>query len=461
MDKYETGSTFAGYTIKGLVAGGGMGQVYAATHEVYAVPVALKVLHPKLHKDSSWTKRFSVEGLVGTRLKHPNVLSAREMVSHDGRIALVMDLVQGGQTLEKVISREHRTGLGLVQALKVFLSIVQGIEYLHGKAIVHGDIKPENVLIEGDIRDADSWKPKVTDFGTVSLIADPVTIDGKPAVVATPRYASPEHLYGIDQVDEVSDIYSLGLVLHFILTGEHPSPAKNVEEAAKFVRQPLSVVALANFGDSLIELYKKACSREPVDRFQTARELALAVRGILDEHGAALELDDLQADLATEIDEEMAERQRQAEEEARSAAEAPADSGESPTQMATEIVGDAQPVSVEATTASGEPVAPDAQDMPFVDGEGVSPGDLVDGEVVGDAPSEEPAAESPAAAETQAEAAPGELAADEPARAPEPVASPPVPADTVDPNAPMPVWLWLVIGGGVAFLLLVAFMNWT
>lgn len=130
MKHYETGSKFGPYTIEGLVAGGGMGRVYAARHEVYKTPVALKVLHPRLHKDPSWMKRFSVEGLVGTRLKHPNVLSARELVSHNGRIALVMDLVSGGQTLEKVISREHKTGLPLVQGLTVFLAIVQGVEYL-------------------------------------------------------------------------------------------------------------------------------------------------------------------------------------------------------------------------------------------------------------------------------------------------------------------------------------------
>lgn len=446
MDPYKTGTTFAGYTIQGLVAGGGMGQVYAATHEVYSTPVALKVLHPKLHADASWMKRFSVEGLVGTRLKHPHVLSARELVSHNGRIALVMDLVQGGQTLEKVIAREHRDGLGLVQGLKLFLKIVQGIDYLHGKAIVHGDIKPENVLIEGaDFRNADTWTPLVTDFGTVGLIADPVMIDGKPAVVATPRYASPEHLFGVDRITEVSDIYALGLVLHFILTGQHPSLAKTVEEAARFVRNPLSVVALANYGDSTIALYRKACAREPDDRFETARDLALAVRAILDEHGAPLQLgDDLKADLATEIDEEMAERKKEAEASPPSA-----------TQMATEI--DHARVADNATTARGAAVAPEPEAMPLVDGEGVSPEppkpepqpDLVaPSQHLPPKPAVEPAAAAPAAEP-------------EPRPAPPPPAAPaPVPADRVDPEGPVPIWLGLVIVGSVGFLLVVAWMSW-
>lgn len=471
MDRYQSGSNFAGYTIEGLVAGGGMGQVYAAKHEVYGTPVALKVLHPRLHADASWMKRFSVEGLVGTRLKHPNILSARELVSHNGRIALVMDLVKGGQTLEKVISREHRTGLNLVQGLKVFLQIVQGVEYLHNKSIVHGDMKPENVLITGDYKNSDLWTALVTDFGTVTLIADPVTIDGKPAVVATPRYASPEHLYGIDKVTEISDIYALGLVLHFILTGQHPSSAKNVEEAAMFVRRPLPEVALVDQPDSLIALYKKACARDPEDRFETVRDLALAVREILEESGEKLELgEDLAADLATEIDEEMAERKREAEVAAEKAAsgEGGALSEEdldqppnaSHTQMQTEIDA-GPPVMDNATTAEGLPmITPEPEDMPLVDGEGVSPPPKVETPKPAD-PRPEPEAEAASAEAEPAEPKPPapeapKAAAKAPKAAPEPA----VPADLVDPAAPMPVWLWGVVAGVVLFLLWVVYLSW-
>ena len=412
MDSYQSGSTFASYTIEGLVAGGGMGQVYAARHEVYATPVALKVLHPRLHKDPSWMKRFSVEGLVGTRLKHPNVLSARELVTHNGRIALVMDLVSGGQTLEKVISREHRDGLSLVQGLKVFLAIVQGVEYLHGKAITHGDMKPENVLIAGDYQDPDSWTPQVTDFGTVTLIADPVEIDGKPAVVATPRYASPEHLLGIDKVEPISDIYSLGLVLHFLLTGKHPSMAKTVEAAAAFTRAEASVVDLVDQPDSLIALYTRCREVDPEDRFQDCREVALAVRSILDEIGVPLELDDLQADLATEIDEER-------QEEMKSAVQGEEDLEE------TVLEGDRK-VSLEATTASG---------LPAVDPE------EVEAKPSKPAPAKTP--EKPARKSTPAPDARHD----------------PVPADQVDPDAAVPGWLWLVIAGTLAFLLMVVYMS--
>lgn len=308
------GTSFGPYLIEGLIAAGGMGQVYAARHTVFGSTVALKVLHPALHADEGWRARFNEEGLVGTQLKHPHVLSARELVHNDGRIALVVDLIPGGQTLEKVISREFRDGLPLVAGLQVFLKILQGLDYLHGKGIVHGDIKPENVMIEGDYRKPETWVPKVADFGTVALIANPVEIDGRPAVVATPRYASPEHLLGVDQIEVCSDLYAMGLVLHFLLTGRHASNAQNVREAAERVALPVPIVNLVDQPEALIAVFKRATAIEPGHRYQSARELALAVRGILDAVGAELDLPDVAADLATEVDEERARLRQKASE---------------------------------------------------------------------------------------------------------------------------------------------------
>jgi serine/threonine protein kinase len=310
-DRQADGTSFGPYIIEGLIAGGGMGQVYAARHSVFGSTVALKVLHPALHADEGWRARFNEEGLVGTQLKHPHVLSARELVHNDGRIALVVDLVPGGQTLEKVITREFRDGLPLVVGLQVFLKILQGIDYLHGKTIVHGDLKPENVMIEGDYRKAETWVPKVADFGTVALIANPVEIDGRPAVVATPRYASPEHLLGVDQIEVRSDIYALGLILHFLLTGRHASNAQSVREAADRVGLPVPIVNLVDQPEALIAVFKRATAIEPQERYGTVRELALAVRGILDAVGAELDVPDVAADLATEVDEERAKLKQQ------------------------------------------------------------------------------------------------------------------------------------------------------
>lgn len=307
MDTLESGTDFGAYVVEGLIAGGGMGQVYAARHSVYGSAVALKVLHASLHSDEGWRARFNEEGLVGTQLKHPHVLAARELVQSEGRIALVLDLVSGGQTLERVMAREFPSGLPLVQGLQAFLGIVQGIDYLHGKGIVHGDLKPENVMISGDFRKPETWCPQVTDFGTVALIANPVMLDGRPAVVATPRYASPEHLLGVSEIEIRSDIFCLGLLLHFMLTGQHASGARSVREAAHFVLMPIPLLGLVDHPVSVQAMFESAVAGEPTDRYPNCRALALDVRAVLDAHGAKLDLEDLQADLATEVDEDRGE----------------------------------------------------------------------------------------------------------------------------------------------------------
>jgi serine/threonine protein kinase len=310
MEQLEPGAAFGPYAVEGLVAAGGMGQVYAARHDVYGSVCALKILHAHLHGDAGWRARFNEEGVIGTQLKHPHVLSARELVEHDGRIAIVMDLVKGGQTLEKVMAREYPKGLSLVAGLQAFLSITQGIDYLHGKGIVHGDLKPENVMIEGEYRRPETWRPKVTDFGTVGLIAHPVVIDGRTAVVATPRYASPEHLRGVDQIEVRSDVYCLGLILHFLLSGTHCSDARTVREAAMFVLDDVPLVNLVDQPDVVLQVFRKATAQDPANRYANCRELALAVRKALDALGVTLDLEDVAADLATEVDEDRAALQR-------------------------------------------------------------------------------------------------------------------------------------------------------
>jgi serine/threonine-protein kinase len=310
MMTLQAGAAFGPYVIEGFVAGGGMGRVYAAAHDVYGNAVALKVLHDRFAADPRWHTRFSQEGLLGLQLKHPHVLSARELVDHDGQTALVMDLVRGGQTLLSAIEREHPSGLAMGDALRIFLRIASGVEYLHERGLVHGDLKPENVLIEGQLRAPSDWMPRVTDFGTVALIADPVVIDGKPAVVASPRYASPEHLLGVDRLEIRSDVYALGLILHWLLSGEHASGARTVNEAAEVVLDPIGLVHVVDQPDPLLHILQTATAPTLEARYRDCRELALAIRDVLDEIGMKLQLDDLQSELATEIMEARAEAQK-------------------------------------------------------------------------------------------------------------------------------------------------------
>lgn len=301
MQELEVGSSLGAYVIEGFIARGGMGQVYAARHAVYGNPVAVKVLHSALYEDPAWRRRISAEGQAGIALKHPHVLSARELILEGERVGLVMDLVPDAQTLLKVIHREYPQGLALAAALQLFLKVVQGVEYAHTKGVIHGDIKPENVLVMGDLRQPSTWTPLLTDFGTVGLLAEPVMHKGRPAIVASPRYASPEHLLGLDQVDIRSDIFSLGLLLHFLLVGKHASAATTVREAAAALEHPLPLSDLLDLPEVVRELVARAVALDPFARFPTTLDLALAVRDALDRLGLKLDLEDVQGELATEL----------------------------------------------------------------------------------------------------------------------------------------------------------------
>ena len=175
------------------------------------------------------------------------------------------------------------------------------MDYLHEKGVVHGDIKPENIMINGNPREPETWVPLVTDFGTVALIANPVEIEGKPAVVATPRYASPEHLLGVDRIEVRSDVYCLGLILHFVVTApprqrrqEHPRCGHSRHERRAHRR-------LQDQPESLVKVFEKATARSPLRRYANIREFALAVRDVLEELGIQLGLEDVLAELATEV----------------------------------------------------------------------------------------------------------------------------------------------------------------
>lgn len=417
MEPLEPGTRFGNYVIEGYVAGGGMGEVYAARDAVYGTPVAIKVLHEALHADPDWRRRFNEEGLVGTQLKHPHVLAARELVEVDGRVGLVMDLVRGAQTLHKLIVRDFATGLTMVHALQLFLGIVQGVEYLHGKGIIHGDIKPENVLVAtAEHRRPETWVPLVTDFGTVGLLAHPVMIDGQAAVVASPRYCSPEHLLGMDRLERRSDVYSLGLVLHFLLTGRHASDARTVEEAVDRVNHPITLSAMVDVPEAVIALVRKATAPSAADRHATARELALAVRRVLDELGIKLAVEDLQADLATEVMEEREKMRR--EQEARAAAEAAA-------EVAAVAPPEAEPEA---------PPAPPAEPPPLADTPTLVP----------DVPPGPPPSEVPTAPPT-----PPPVPRVEPAK---------IQLDLPQPG--VPIGVVVAIGVGLVFIAIVLAMTW-
>jgi hypothetical protein len=248
-------------------------------------------------------------------------------------------------------------------------------------------------------------------------------------------------MFGVDQIEYRSDIYSLGLLLHFLLTGRHVSVAKNVTQAAEAVLLPVPVVMLVDQPEIVIALFKRACAVNPDHRFQTCRELALGVRAVLDSVGAVLELDDVAADLATEVDDD---RVRLKEEQAAR-------------EDAVLQASYAEETEVELGAVLGE--EPDADEVATDIG-------AVEPPPPPRAPDDGDRSEAPAEKEREA-AAPAEATAPIPAEDDDPrydedepektVARPSGPAAATDESTPF--WVWIAVAVSLFVILVVLVMN--
>ena len=203
------------YVTSELLGGGGMAQVFLARDEVLERDVAVKVLREQYAEDEEFVERFRREALRVASLSHPNIVQVYDRgVSEDGRYYIAMEYVPGG-TLKERIVRDGPMPSGT--ALAVAVQIAEALGAAHERGLIHRDVKPQNVLVtaSGDV--------KVVDFGIARAAAADV-ISATSAVLGTARYMSPEQAMG-QEVGPASDLYSLGVVLYEMLTGEVPFEA--------------------------------------------------------------------------------------------------------------------------------------------------------------------------------------------------------------------------------------------
>jgi eukaryotic-like serine/threonine-protein kinase len=217
------------YRLDAQIGSGGMSTVFRAFDTTLERRVAVKLMHREIASDSDQLERFRREARSVAQLSHPHIVGVIDAGEEDGRPYIVLEYVEG-ETLKERIRRMGR--LPIDEAIAYAIEIARALGAAHARAIVHRDIKPQNVLVD------EEGSAKVTDFGIArSLEEEGLTADGR--VLGTTDYVSPEQALGHD-VDGQSDIYSLGIVLFEMLTGDVPFQGENqVSVAMKHVREDL------------------------------------------------------------------------------------------------------------------------------------------------------------------------------------------------------------------------------
>jgi len=242
-----------------------MSTVYLAVDEVLDRQVAIKLLHREISEEADQLERFRREARAAARLSHPNLVGVIDAGEDDGRPYIVFEYIQG-RTLKRRLQEEGR--LPVDEAVAYAIEIGRGLTAAHARKLVHRDVKPQNVLIDPDGR------AKVTDFGIArSLEQKGMTATGR--VLGTTDYVSPEQAMGED-VDERSDVYSLGVVLYEMLTGDVPFRAETqVGVAMKHVNEPMPDVQARRpeVSASVAAVVDRATTKDPRDRYATVAEM--------------------------------------------------------------------------------------------------------------------------------------------------------------------------------------------
>jgi serine/threonine-protein kinase len=271
------GELIAGrYELEELVGTGGMSSVYRAHDRLLERDVALKVLHAQFTADDDYVERFRREARSVAQLSHPNIVTVIDRGEQDGRQFIVFEYVDG-ENLKSLI--ERRGPLPEREAVELTLQIARALGFAHEHGLVHRDVKPQNVLLNGDGR------AKVTDFGIARSLDVHGGLTQTGTVLGTSDYIAPEQARGA-RVDAQSDVYSLGAMLYELLTGEVPFPGENfVAVAMRHINEPAPSVRQRrpDVSPRVDALIRRAMAKDPRDRFRSMDELCSELAACLED----------------------------------------------------------------------------------------------------------------------------------------------------------------------------------
>ena len=260
------------YRLDRRLGDGGMAVVYAGTDVLLRRHVGIKVLREQYAADEDFVRRFYNEAQSAARLSHPNIVNTYDVGREDDTYYIVMELVDG-TTLAEMIKADGRIPEPV--AIDYAAQMANGLAYAHRQGLLHRDIKPANILITHDD------VVKLSDFGIARALTQQTLAVTQPGMVmGSVYYISPEQAQGLE-LRETSDLYSVGIVLYQMLTGKLPYTGESpVAVALKHVSEPPPRVASAGVevSPAIAAIVDRLLQKNPADRFQSASEVATALR---------------------------------------------------------------------------------------------------------------------------------------------------------------------------------------
>ena len=263
------------YSLERELGRGGMGIVYLARDLRLERVVAIKLLPPERARDAAARERFLREARTAARLSHPHIIPIHA-VEHAGDFVFFVMSFVAGETLGARVRRDG--ALKPHEAARILREVAWALAYAHGQGVVHRDVKPDNILIEES-----SGRALVADFGIARLVQTPGK-SGEGELVGTPEYMSPEQASGGGStLDGRSDLYSLGVVGYYALSGRLPFTAPSVAAVlAQHVTKPCPPLDAPGAPRSLVAAVGRCLAKDPAQRFQSGEELAAALGTALD-----------------------------------------------------------------------------------------------------------------------------------------------------------------------------------
>ncbi len=262
------GTTIKGYKLLELIGTGGFGAVYRAHQSVVDREVAIKIILPELANAPTFIRRFETEAQLVARLEHPYIVPLYDYWRDPQGAYLIMRYLRGG-SLTGLIKRDGP--LNPEQTGRMLNQIAAALAVAHTNGVIHRDLKPDNILLD------EAGNHYLSDFGIAKDIGTDVNLTQTGTIIGSPAYLSPEQITG-ETLTAMSDVYTLGILLHYALTGEHPFPGKT--PTAMLVHQmqdpmPPVQVYRDDISDALEEVLQRATAKDPESRYKSVMELAV------------------------------------------------------------------------------------------------------------------------------------------------------------------------------------------